>query len=152
MDRPQPPPDESARAALAQAFRHADLSLDELWLRYFAVGGNLDPVDLEAYLVGLAPVPAVEHDMLALTVNERLDELRGRHEVPYSHVVRPRRPTTWPLAALVQALELGPLAPPERLAALVATAGRALGVGVVVHLVDDEQRLLRRLSPGGGAE
>jgi serine/threonine protein phosphatase PrpC len=146
------PGEEEQRTALSQAYRNADLSLEQLWARYFALGGNLDLVDVDAFLTGLVPMPAMERDMLAHAVNERLDELRSQRRVPYSHVIRQRRPSTGPLAALVHLVEGSRSAPPERLAALAAGAGRAMGLDVTVHLVDHEQRLLHRVSASGEAE
>jgi hypothetical protein len=146
------PGEEEQRSALAQAYRKAELSLEQLWARYFALGGNLDLVDVEAFLTGLVPMPATERDMLAHAVNERLDELRSQRRVPYTHAIRQRRPSTGPLAALVQLVEESRAAPPERLAALAARAGRSMGVEVAVHLVDHEQRLLHRVSSSGRAE
>jgi hypothetical protein len=145
-------PEEEQLSALVQAYRHADLTLEQLWARYFALGGNLDLIDVEAFLTGLVPVPPHDRDMLAHTVNERLDELRWQQRVPYSQTIRQRRPATGPLAALVQLLEASRTAPPERLAALAAGAGRLMGVDAVVHLVDHDQRELRRLAPSGRPE
>jgi len=142
-------PDEQQRTALSEAYRHADLSLEQLWTRYFALGGNLDLIDVEAFLAGLVALPAMERDMLAHAVNERLDELRWRRRVPYSHPIRERRPATGPLAALVHLLEAAGKAPPEGLAAIAAAAGRAMGVDLAVHLVDHDQRRLHLL-PGTG--
>ncbi|NYJ07982.1 PP2C family protein-serine/threonine phosphatase [Petropleomorpha daqingensis] len=144
--------EEQQRSVLVEAYRHADLTLEQLWSRYFALGGNLDLLDVEAFLAGLVPAPPHECDILAHTVNERLDELRWQRRVPYSHPIRQRRPATGPLAALVHLLEASRTAPPERLAALAAGAGRSMDVDVVVHLVDHDQRQLRRLSPAGRPE
>ena len=145
-------PEEQLRLALEEAFRHADLTIEQLWTRYFALGGNLDLVDVEGHLAGLMPLPSVERDMLAHAVNERLDEVRWQRRVPYTHAIRQRPPTSGPLAALVQLLEGARLAPPERLAALAGSAARALDVDVAVHLVDHEQRRLHRLAPSGQRE
>lgn len=60
---------------LAQAFRHAELTVQELWLRYFALGGEVGPTEIDAYLNGLMPMPPAQHNLLALAVNERLAEL-----------------------------------------------------------------------------
>jgi hypothetical protein len=49
-------------------------SIADLWLRYFANGGNADPVDFEAYLHGL--LDADECDMLILSW--ALDDVSGR--------------------------------------------------------------------------
>ena len=130
------------RRALDVGYRRAELTLEQLWLRYFALGGIAGLVEVEAYLHGLVPLPPVQRDLLAQAVNERLDELTWRHRVPYSRSVREDRPEKGPLAALVTLLEGVRLAPPERLPMAAAAAGRALGVQVVVYLVDYEQRVL----------
>ncbi len=136
-------------AALRAAFRHADLTVEQLWLRYFTLGGDADLMDVEAHLAGLAHLPAVDGDLLAVAVNERLDELVTARRVPYSRPLRPPRPTTGPLAALLELLETARTAPPDRVVPLAARAGRVLGVELAVHVVDHDQRRLVRL-PGDG--
>jgi hypothetical protein len=135
------PQDEQLRI-LKVAYGRAGLTVDELWLRYFALGGDTGRVEVEAYLHGLMPLPALQRDMLAHAVNERLDELSWPRRVPYSRVVRTTKPDSGPLAALVELLDGARPAPPERLSALAATAGHDLGVQVVIYLVDYEQRQL----------
>ncbi|SFP41243.1 Stage II sporulation protein E (SpoIIE) [Geodermatophilus dictyosporus] len=139
---------EDRRTLLRAAFGHADLGLEQLWLRYFELGGDGDLFDLEAHLDGLASLPDVDGDLLAVAVNERLDELSAARRVPYSRPLRPPRPTTGPLAALLHLLEAARSAPPDRLGPLAAHAGRVLGVDVAVHVVDHEQRWLLRLPDG----
>ncbi|SDD05445.1 Stage II sporulation protein E (SpoIIE) [Geodermatophilus telluris] len=148
MTRPVDGPAEERRALLRAAFGYADLTLEQLWLRYFELGGDADLFDLETHLDGLACLPDVDGDLLAVAVNERLDELSAARRVPFSRPLRPPRPTAGPLAALVQLLEAARTAPPDRLAPLAAKAGRALGVDVAVHVVDHEQRSLVRLPHG----
>jgi len=80
--------------------------------------------------------------MLALAINERLDEILAQRRAPYSRAVRPGRPASGPLAALVQLLAAAGSAPPERLPDLAATAGRVLGVQTSLYLIDHEQRRL----------
>jgi hypothetical protein len=143
------PDAEQRREALRTAIEHADLSLEQLWTRYFALGGSADLFDLEAHLAGLAPLPAAQADVLAVAINERLDELAWQRRVPYSRPIRQRRPATGPLAAMVGLLEAGHRAPPDRLPDLAAAAGRTLGVGIVVHVVDHEQVRLVPLATGG---
>jgi serine/threonine protein phosphatase PrpC len=137
------------RQALNVGYRRADLTLEQLWVRYFALGGTAGLVEIEAYLHGLMPLPGLQRDMLAHAVNERLDELTWQHRVPYSRTVRHGEPAEGPLAALVSLLNGMRLAPPERLPAVAAAAARSLGVQVVIHLVDYEQR---RLIPLPGEE
>ncbi|SEL92749.1 Serine phosphatase RsbU, regulator of sigma subunit [Blastococcus sp. DSM 46786] len=137
--------------ALAAGYAHADLSLEQLWVRYFALGGTADLMEVDAYLHGLAPVPSAQHDLLAHAVNERLDELLTRHRVPYTRTIRAGRPATGPLAAVLALLEVAGTAPPERIPGLVVAAGRMLGVEVTVHRIDHEQRCLVRLGATGTA-
>jgi hypothetical protein len=135
---------------LRDALRHTELRLEELWLRYFALGGDADLIAVEAHLEGLVPLSRAQGDVLALVINERIDELLAQRRVPYSRTIRQERPSTGPLAALVGLLSAAGSAPPERLPHLAAEAGRALGVGIAVHLIDHEQRRLVRLPPPEG--
>jgi hypothetical protein len=135
---------------MGSAVRYAGLTLEQLWTRYFALGGDVDLVEVDAFLAGVMQLPQLQRDMLAHAVNERLDELLGQRRVPYSSVVRQRRPARGPLAALVQLIDAAHEAPPERLPTLAAEAGQMLGVEVHVHVVDHEQRLLTRLGGANG--
>jgi hypothetical protein len=127
---------------LSVAFGRTELSVEQLWRRYFGLGGGVGLLEVEGYLDGLMPLPALERDVLAHAINERLDELTPKPRAPYSHLIREGDPPGGPLAALVGLLEGTHLSPPERLPAVVATAGHALGVQVVIYLVDYEQRIL----------
>jgi hypothetical protein len=75
------PPDRFQRE-LAEAFAGSKLTVEELWLRYFALGGDAGKVEVEAYLSALMPLPPLQHNILAHAVNERLDEL-GPRRAPY---------------------------------------------------------------------
>ena len=80
-----------SRDILAQRFRQAfdaaHLTVDELWLRYFALGGIAGRFEIEAYLSGALALPPSEHDMVAHAINERLDELTPPR-APYSHEIQ----------------------------------------------------------------
>jgi hypothetical protein len=150
MARPErTPPEEHQRSALQAALDFSGLSLEQLWMRYFGLGGSADLMDLDAHLAGVMPLPPAQADMLAHSINERLDELVAERRVPYSRPMRRTRPTSGPLAALLQLLDAAGSAPPERLPVLAAAAGRALGVKLAVHLIDHEQRALVRLPTAG---
>ena len=72
------------RPALATAYGRTGLDLDELWLRYMALGGNADRMEIDGYLHGVLLVTPGEHNVLACAVNERLDELQdGNVRAPY---------------------------------------------------------------------
>jgi hypothetical protein len=136
---------------VARAFQRAQLTVDELWMRYFALGGDAGLFDVDAYLHGLAVLPGTQRDILAHAVNERLDELTWVDRASYSRTVRECDPGSGPLAALVELLEGAELAPPDRLPLLAEAAGRALGADIAIYLVDYEQRHLRPLRTGNTA-
>jgi hypothetical protein len=69
--------------ALEASCREAGLSLGELWLRYFELGGMSAGFELEAFLQGLQVPSVYDHDVIALAINERLVELGGRAAMPY---------------------------------------------------------------------
>jgi hypothetical protein len=70
--------------SLEQARREVGLSVDDLWLRYFALGGMSTALELEAILYR-ALVPEVhDRDVLAVALNERFAEIGGDHPIPYS--------------------------------------------------------------------
>ncbi len=56
--------------------RRGHLDLQQLWLRYVALGGNAGPLELEAYLAGLLPLDPYDEAVLAQAVKERLAELQ----------------------------------------------------------------------------
>nr|AKA59455.1 serine phosphatase [uncultured bacterium AR_456] len=140
------------RRSLSTAFQHARLSADQLWLRYFALGGEAGPLEVHAYVHGRTELPARQHDMLAHAVNERLDELASTRRASYSRMLRDTAPRGAALAALVGLLEGAELAPPERLTSAVATAARELGVRITVYLADYEQQALHPLPGKSGAQ
>jgi hypothetical protein len=85
------------RHRLLAAVRAGGLSVEQLWLRYFALGGDAGRVEVEAYLRDLMPLPAFQHDMLALAINERLDEI-APPRAPYAAEFSPP-PGTGPSAS-----------------------------------------------------
>ncbi|WP_410651444.1 PP2C family protein-serine/threonine phosphatase [Amycolatopsis sp. cmx-4-54] len=142
---------EQQRSA-ALAFKHADLSLEDLWLRYFGAGGEAGLIDIDGYVHGLSDLPPLERDTLALALNERLDELTWAHRASFSRRIRDSLPRSAPFEALVRLLEGTELAPPDRLAAVAETAATALGVRVGIYLVDYDQLRLHPLdAPKDGA-
>jgi len=62
----------------------AQLSFDELWMRYFALGGMSTALEVEAILYGALQPSSHDHDVIAHCINERMVELGGNHPVPYA--------------------------------------------------------------------
>src|SRR3712207_3857846 len=63
---------------------HADLSAQDLWLRYVALGGTGDAFDLDGYLQGLVPLETFQQDVLAQALNEALEDCHRAHRIPLS--------------------------------------------------------------------
>ena len=73
------------RRRFAASLRHADVSMEELWLRYFTLGGHAGQFEVEAYIHGAMALPPLQRDILAHALNERLDELYSETpRAPYS--------------------------------------------------------------------
>jgi hypothetical protein len=79
---------ESLSARFHAAFEACELSVAELWLRYFAMGGAASELEVDAYLNGAIALQAIQHDILAHAINERLDEI-APPSAPYSEDFMP---------------------------------------------------------------
>src|ERR1700712_4732951 len=62
----------------------ARLSVQDLWLRYLALGGSSDAFEVDGYLQGLVPLDPFQQDVLAPAVNEALEDLYRSLRVPLS--------------------------------------------------------------------
>ena len=118
------------------------LSVDELWLRYCALGGSAGPDEVDAFLTGSLDLPVDQRDRLALAANEHLDSLAGQHRAPYSRSLRHVEPETGPLAALTSLLRETHLAPPDAVPVATDSAAALLGVRTVIYLADYAQEML----------
>jgi len=72
-----------AVTALDLARQEIGLTVGDLWMRYFELGGMSTPLELEAFLLGALHPTAHDHDVIAHALNERFVELGGNHPVPY---------------------------------------------------------------------
>jgi hypothetical protein len=63
---------------------HAQLSVQDLWLRYLALGGTGDAFDVDGYLQGLAPLDTFQQDVLAQALNEALTDLHRSYLIQLS--------------------------------------------------------------------
>lgn len=70
--------------ALEQARRDVGLSIADLWLRYFALGGMSTALELEAILFNALIADVHDRDVLTVAINERFAEMGGDHPMPYS--------------------------------------------------------------------
>ncbi|MHA7262363.1 GAF domain-containing protein [Arthrobacter sp. TMN-37] len=68
--------DEQRQQELAsRAASEAGLDVEELWIRYFALGGSLAQIEIDAYLQGLRMLPGLESGILVQTLREAFAEL-----------------------------------------------------------------------------
>ena len=77
-------PTDDRHESMEAARNWSDLTVQQLWLRYVALGGTSDAFDVDGYLQGLMPLDSFQQDMLAQAVNEGLDELHRSLQVPLS--------------------------------------------------------------------
>lgn len=76
------------RRQFEESLGRADVSMEELWLRYFTLGGQAGQFEVEAYIHGAMALPALQRDILAHALNERLDEMYSdAPRAPYSQPV-----------------------------------------------------------------
>src|SRR3712207_5678535 len=94
--------DERHRRMNAARIR-AELTVQDLWLRYLALGGTGDAFDLDGYLQGLVPLDGFQQDVLAQTLNEALDDSYRSYRIPLSDGTRDEGENTR-LDSLVQQL------------------------------------------------
>lgn len=69
---------------LERARREVGLSVADLWLRYFALGGMSTALELEAILYEALVAGPHDRDVVAVALNERFTELGADHPIPYS--------------------------------------------------------------------
>ena len=69
---------------LEQARREVGLSIPDLWMRYFALGGMSTALELEAILFNALVADVHDRDVLIVAINERFAEMGGDHPIPYS--------------------------------------------------------------------
>jgi hypothetical protein len=73
-----------AGSALTAGLALGDLTVSDLWVRYFALTGRNSQRDLASYLGGCAAWSPHEHDVAAHALNEYLDDQGMDHPVRYS--------------------------------------------------------------------
>ena len=76
-----------AGSSLATGLAMTDLTLGDLWLRYFALGGSRPRRALEAYVHDDASWSAHEHDVAAQALNEYFMDQGLDHPVAYAEDV-----------------------------------------------------------------
>lgn len=70
--------------ALDLARQDAGLSQEQLWLRYFGLGGMTQPLELSAVVCGALLTSADDRDRIVHALNERFIELGRNPPLSYS--------------------------------------------------------------------
>ena len=65
------------------AVQELGMSARDLWIGYFAVGGNASLAEVEQWLVGTADPSDQDHDLLAQAVNDEFVARNLDHAIAY---------------------------------------------------------------------
>ena len=76
--------DTSHSVPLAAARDMLGLSLYDLWLDYFGLGGDLSPTAIDAALSGRHALLARDHDLLVQALNEQFLDRNEDHPLAYA--------------------------------------------------------------------
>ncbi|CCH87465.1 protein of unknown function [Modestobacter italicus] len=83
------------RRQLDAARVRVELTLPELWVRYAALTGTGDVLDLDGFLHGLTQLEPGQQDVLAQALNEALEDEYRAHLIPVTHPPLAAAPA-WP--------------------------------------------------------
>lgn len=67
------------------ARQQAELTVDELWVRYFGNGGTATSTEFTAFLTDHAWPTDLQYDIAASALNEQFTEMGLDHPVPYTN-------------------------------------------------------------------
>ncbi|MDQ0734768.1 hypothetical protein [Arthrobacter agilis] len=70
------------RLLTTRAIHEAELTIADVWLRYFSFSGAVAEYEVHAYLQGLINLPRLQRDLLAQAVNELIDEQPDPRRAP----------------------------------------------------------------------
>lgn len=65
------------RERAAEAFREAGLTVDEVWMHYFGIGGDAGAMEVDAYLHGSYMLRPIQRDLLDHALHELSDPPEG---------------------------------------------------------------------------
>jgi hypothetical protein len=72
MDAERPMDGRQRHVVMEANRRQAGITYNDLWLCYFSLTGDAAPLEVEAYLQGLMPLPPLQQDILAQALHECL--------------------------------------------------------------------------------
>jgi len=72
--------------SLSDGWDLSGLTLDQLWLRYIAIGGTVGKAQLAVYARGRGRPDDYQHNMIAQAINEHFLDRGGDHPVGYHDI------------------------------------------------------------------
>jgi hypothetical protein len=75
--------DASPQVSLEGGMDLSGMSYIELWMRQVSVGGDLDRLEVEAYVLGVLRPDSYRHNVLAQAINEHFIDQGADHPVAY---------------------------------------------------------------------
>lgn len=88
--------EDDQRRCFRLALDAAPLTLEQVWIKYFGVGGEAGLTEVQAYVYGALNFPALERDLLAHALNETLNSLGVNcRRASYSRAIQPRADDGW---------------------------------------------------------
>jgi len=85
--------EDEQRLGFRLALEGAPVTLEQIWIRYFGLGGRAGLTEVQAYVHGALNFPVLERDLLAHALNESLNALGvdgQRRRATYSRDIYPR--------------------------------------------------------------
>jgi hypothetical protein len=76
-------PPEEHRLRTLHAMHQTGLDVPAVWIHYFAIGGNVDEYEVDAYLHGMFTLLPSDRNMISHAVNELISDL-PRPAAPYN--------------------------------------------------------------------
>jgi hypothetical protein len=83
---------QASAAAIRRGLRLTSWTARDLWVAAAGIGGDLRPRDVDDIATGRQPATSVQHDILAIALNEHLEAWGEHHPVPYWRDLSPHRP------------------------------------------------------------
>jgi hypothetical protein len=78
---PEPLPE--SFASIKEAFNFTSLSVEEVWVRCYALGGGLQQAEMSGYLLDDEKIDRHQRSIIAQALNEVFIDQGGDHPVPY---------------------------------------------------------------------
>jgi hypothetical protein len=86
-----PGDEDEQRQGFRLAFEVAPLTLEQIWIKYFGIGGKAGLTEVQAYVYGALSLPPLERDILAHALNETLNSLGvDGLRATYSQAIQPK--------------------------------------------------------------